>query len=94
MRSIISFAHLLFLLAYFSDVSGEDSLTAAAFKEEEIVPDMIKVAPNEQLQIQYGDKYVQLGTQFKLSEVAVMPKVNWTADSNNLYALIKGEFSC
>ncbi|KAI6174904.1 Protein D2 isoform X1 [Aphelenchoides bicaudatus] len=65
------------------------SETAGAFTKSEIMPDVIKSVPNEQLQIHYENKSVQLGNVFKLSEAVNAPKVEWPAQTDELYALIK-----
>lgn len=83
---------VLIILQCFSLNTANSLKTAEAFKNEEIDKDMIKVVPEEQLQISYGNKTVQLGNQFKLSEVKDAPKVEWSGKDDSLYTLIKGWF--
>lgn len=79
---------LLFILAFVS----ADLTILDAFKREEIMPDMIKTVPNSKLEIHYGEKSVELGNQFTLSEVSQVPTVKWSANNDDLYTLIKGYF--
>ena len=89
---VLLFVFVQCLLVCYGVMANASLSTSEAFKHEGIDKDMIQVVPNDQLKIQYGDKSVQLGNQFKLSEVKEAPKLEWTADNNTLYTLIKGWF--
>lgn len=80
----------LFIVNCLLTFTQANSTISEAFKKEQISPDIIKTVPSEQLKVNYGNKAVQLGNQFKLSEVAEIPKIEWLADKNSLYTLIKG----
>ncbi|KAL3266886.1 hypothetical protein HHI36_011036 [Cryptolaemus montrouzieri] len=57
-------------------------------EKHEIIPDVIKMAPKEILEINYpsGVK-AELGNILTPTQVKDMPKLKWTADSNELYTL-------
>jgi hypothetical protein len=77
---------LLSILAF----AKADSTVSEAFKQAEIMPDMIATVPNDKLEISYGNKSVELGNQLTLSDVSEVPTVKWPANKDDLYTLIKG----
>uniref|UniRef100_A0A914E3L5 Uncharacterized protein n=1 Tax=Acrobeloides nanus TaxID=290746 RepID=A0A914E3L5_9BILA len=61
----------------------------AAFKQQEIVPQLLPVAPKESLRVIYEKSdEVNLGEELTPTQVQNEPQVSWDADSNALYTLV------
>ena len=62
---------------------------ADKFKENEIVPDVVSKAPQQLLELKYGNTQVNLGTVLTPTQVKDAPtQIRWTAEPNALYTLI------
>lgn len=60
-----------------------------SFTEFGVIPDVLNKAPDQILQIDYGNLSVNRGNELRPSQVAVEPSnISWEADPNKLYTLV------
>lgn len=62
--------------------------TRSAFEEAKIVPDVIDVAPTEKIEVKYGDKSIELGTELTPAETQKAPEIHYKNEGGVLYTLI------
>jgi len=62
---------------------------ADKFKEYEIVPDVVHKAPEQTVEVKYGQHQVNFGTALTPTQVKEQPThIQWPADADSLYTLI------
>ncbi|OXU26686.1 hypothetical protein TSAR_012584 [Trichomalopsis sarcophagae] len=74
----------LFVLAW----SFAAADVASELKAAKIDPELIDNAPNETIEIKYGDKEVKLGNEFTPSETKEIPEVHYKHEGGVLYTLV------
>ncbi|XP_040157302.1 protein D2-like [Anopheles arabiensis] len=67
--------------------------TTEAFERNEIVPDLIDVAPEQTIKITYpqSDVEVSLGNQLTPTQVKARPKLCWEVEPSALYTLLMAD---
>ncbi|XP_058803998.1 protein D2-like [Phymastichus coffea] len=61
---------------------------ALEFKAANIEPDIIDISPNETIEIKYGKKEIQLGTEITPSEAKDIPEIHYKYQGGILYTLV------
>ncbi|KAJ8680320.1 hypothetical protein QAD02_016107 [Eretmocerus hayati] len=61
---------------------------ASDFKAAKIDPDIIDDAPNELIEVKYGDKEIKLGTEITPTEAKNIPEVHYKHEGGVLYTLV------
>lgn len=57
------------------------------FRSEEIVPDVVDIAPEEFLSVTFQECKVEFGKELTPMQVKYPPSVEWNADSSSFYTL-------
>ncbi|KAI6204128.1 hypothetical protein M3Y94_00636400 [Aphelenchoides besseyi] len=86
---MISFPIFLFVLFCNHVVTANE--VSDAFAKNQIQPDIIDISPSVLLSVKYPENgiEVQLANELRVSEVKSQPIVEWEADKNALYTLVK-----
>ncbi|GAB1860336.1 OV-16 antigen [Camponotus japonicus] len=58
------------------------------FKKAKIEPDIIDKAPIEKIEVKYGDKVVDLGTELTPTETHEIPEIHYKHEGGVLYTLV------
>jgi len=62
---------------------------ADKFKEYEVVPDVVSKAPQQLVEVKYGNVQVNLGNNLTPTQVKDAPtQIRWNAEPNSLYTLV------
>ncbi|KOC59142.1 Phosphatidylethanolamine-binding protein like protein F40A3.3 [Habropoda laboriosa] len=62
--------------------------TRKAFEDAKIMPDIIETAPEEKIEVKYGDKVVELGNELTPSETHQIPEIHYKHEGGVLYTLV------
>ncbi|XP_011707281.1 PREDICTED: protein D2-like isoform X1 [Wasmannia auropunctata] len=83
MKYLISALGILFCAISFSlgDVESE-------FKKAKIEPDIIDKAPIEKIEVKYGEKVVDLGTELTPTQAHEIPEIHYKHEGGVLYTLV------
>ncbi|KAJ9580128.1 hypothetical protein L9F63_004201, partial [Diploptera punctata] len=68
-------------------VNMDDSNVKAKMEANEIIPDVIDVAPTEVLQVKYGSLKVNMGNELTPTQVKDIPEVTWKVEDGAYYLL-------
>ncbi|CAK9794598.1 OV-16 antigen [Anthophora plagiata] len=67
---------------------GGANTTRSAFEDARIKPDIIESAPEEKIEVKYGDKTVELGNELTPSETHQIPEIHYKHEGGVLYTLV------
>jgi phosphatidylethanolamine-binding protein (PEBP) family uncharacterized protein len=64
-------------------------MTSEAFKKNQIVPDVVKAAPEKTVEVKFGDLKVEFGNELTPTQVQNRPThLKWDTESGALYTLL------
>ncbi|CAK9824841.1 OV-16 antigen [Anthophora retusa] len=68
--------------------TGGANTTRSAFEDARIKPDIIESAPEEKIEVKYGDKTVELGNELTPSVTHQIPEIRYKHEGGVLYTLV------